>query len=109
MFGDIGKMLKIAGELKTKLPELQAKLEAARFTAEGGNGMVAATVSGKMQLVDVQISKAAMVQADPAHLSEWIKEAVGAAQTQAAKFAAEGMREVTGGMAIPGMEGILRS
>jgi hypothetical protein len=109
MFGDIGKMLKIAGELKTRLPELQAKLEKARFTGQSSEGMVEAVVSGKGQLVDIQLSHTAVAQGDPAKLAGWIKEAVSSAQAQAAQAAAEGMREITGGMSLPGMEGILGS
>ena len=50
MFGDIGKMLKMVGEMKRKMPEMQAKLAASTYTAEAGGGAVAATVNGKVCL-----------------------------------------------------------
>ena len=107
MFGNFGKMMKIAGEMKQKMPEMQAKLASARYTAEAGGGMVAATVDGKMQLTDITIKPDLLKDADAELLADVIKAAVSAAQKQAAQAAADAMREITGGMDIPGMEGML--
>ena len=56
MFGDIGKMMKMVGELKTKIPEMQAKLAASEYQAQAGDGAVIATVSGKLKLVGLEIN-----------------------------------------------------
>ena len=103
MFGDIGKMLKMVGEMKRKMPEMQAALAAAEHTAESGGGAVKATVNGKMVLVGLEIAPAAMSDAlnNPALLTDLIKSAVAAAQTQAAEAAAAAMKELTGGIDLP--------
>ena len=59
MFGDIGKMFKLVSELKTKLPEMKAKLELAEFTAQAGDGAVQATVKGNMRVSAIEIRKEA--------------------------------------------------
>jgi len=111
MFADIGKILTLVGQLKTKLPEMQARLAASRFTGEAGGGAVKAVVSGKMHLVDLQLDPRAVCAAgaagDARELSEMIRSAVAAAQEKAAAAAAESLKELTGGMDIPGLSGVL--
>ncbi|MGC9453478.1 MAG: YbaB/EbfC family nucleoid-associated protein [Phycisphaerae bacterium] len=104
MFGNIGKMMKMAGEMKTKLPEMQQKLAESEYTADAGGGAISATVNGKMQLTDVRIEQSVLddEQVDAEMLADLIKAAVASAQRQAAEAAAEAMRELTGGMELPG-------
>ena len=103
MFGDIGKMLKMVGEMKRRMPEMQAQLAASEYTAEAGGGAVKATVNGKLALVGLAIQPSALSDAlnDPAVIADMVKAAVAAAQTQAADAAALAMKELTGGMELP--------
>jgi hypothetical protein len=107
MFGNLGKMMKIAGQMKEKMPEMQEKLANSTYTADAGGGAVSATVSGKMQLVDLTIQPAVLADADAAMVEDLVKAAVSAAQNQAATAAQEAMDELTGGMDIPGLGGML--
>jgi len=106
MFGDLGKMLKMAGEMKRRLPELQEKLANTHYTAQSGGGAVSATVNGKLALADLRIAPQALKDADAELLADMIKAAVAAAQEQAAKAAAEAMKELTGGLP-PGLGDLL--
>jgi len=105
MFGNMGKLMKLAGEMKTKLPEMKAKLAASEYQADAGGGMVKAKVNGKMQVVDINISPELLndegLSVDM--LEDLIRAAISAAQAQAAKAAEEAMMELTGGMELPGM------
>jgi DNA-binding protein YbaB len=109
MFGNLGKMMKVAANLKQRLPEVQAQLDSSEFAAEAGEGAVRATVNGKGRLLGVRIDRARFGNGnlDLAALEELITLAVGAAQQDAAAAAEEAMRELTGGMQLPGMEGML--
>ncbi len=111
MFGDLGKIMKIAGQMKEKMPEMQEKLLASRFTAQAGDGAVSATVNGKLTLVDIKISPEAMTDGelagDAERLGDSVKAAISAAQQQASEAAAQAMDELTGGMNIPGMPSML--
>jgi DNA-binding YbaB/EbfC family protein len=110
MFGNIGKLMKMAGEMKTKLPEVQQKLAESEYTADAGGGVVRATVNGKLQLTDVWFDPAVLgdEQMDAEMLADLVTAAVAAAQQQAADAAAEAMRELTGGMELPGgLEGLV--
>lgn len=109
MFGNFGKMMKMAAELKSKLPEMKEKLAVSEYVAEAGGGAVSATVNGKMQLVDLRIDRAVLNDdsMDGEMLSDLIKAAVSSAQESAAQAAAQAMSELTGGMDLPGMESLL--
>ncbi len=107
MFGDIGKMLKLAGQMKAKLPEMKAKLAASEFTADAGGGVVSAVVNGRMQLVDIKIAPEALADGDADLLADLIKTAVSAAQQKASAAAAEAMAELTGGMNLPGIDELM--
>jgi DNA-binding YbaB/EbfC family protein len=101
MFGDIGKLLKLASDVKRKMPEMQEKLAKASYTAQAGDGAVTATVNGKLALVDLKLAPFTGAQCDAALLEDMIKAAVSAAQEKAQKAAAEAMQELTGGMELP--------
>lgn len=106
MFGDLGKIMKIARDMKEKGPALRAELASRQFTASAGGGAVAATVSGSMELTDLTIEPAALADGDTDMLADLVKAAVAAAQAQAKQAAAEMMQELTGGMDLPGMDGL---
>jgi len=106
MFGDIGnlgKLMKLAGEMKRRMPEMQAKLAASEFSADAGGGVVTATVSGKLLIRDVKIDPKLLADAalDAGILEDLIKAAVAAAQEKASTAAAEALKEITGGMELP--------
>jgi DNA-binding YbaB/EbfC family protein len=106
MFGDLGRMMKLAAEMKRRMPQVQARLPASEYAADAGGGVVTATVNGKMQLVGLRINPAILADADAAMLEDIIKAAVAAAQAKATAAAAEAMKELTGGMPLPpGMGG----
>ena len=107
MFGNIGKAMKLIGELKTRLPEMQKKLDAGRFTASAGGGAVKATVTGKMRIVGIKLDKDLLADVDTEVLEDLVKTAVAAAQGKAADAAKAAMKELTGGVEIPGLSGML--
>ena len=112
MFGDLGKIMKVVGQMKEKMPEMQQRLADSEYTAEVGGGLIEVTVNGKLALVNISIAPSVFSdgddgQVDAAMLEDLIKAAVSAAQTKAANAAAEAMKELTGGMDIPGLSGMM--
>jgi DNA-binding YbaB/EbfC family protein len=103
MFGNIGKIMKLAGEMKKRMPEMQARLASTMYTADAGGGVVKATVNGKLGLVDIKIDPSVLADKDAEMLEDLIKAAVSSAQAQAAQAAEEAMKEITGGMELPGL------
>ena len=106
MFGDLGKIMKMARDVKEKMPAMRAELEASQFTAAAGGGAVSATVDGKGLLTGLAISAEAVADGDAAMLADLVKAAVAAAQAKAHQAAADMMKELTGGVDLPGMNGL---
>ncbi len=106
MFGNIGKIMKLMGELKTKLPEMKQKLADSRFTAQAGGGAVKATVTGKLTVVGIEFDKSLLSDPNltPEMLGDLATAAISAAQELAIAAATEAMKELTGGVEIPGMD-----
>jgi DNA-binding YbaB/EbfC family protein len=109
MFGDIGKIMKIAGQMKKKMPELKERLAASQYTATTGGDKVTVTVNGKMQLTDLKFAPGLLADGsmEAEMLEDLIKAAISSAQAQAAQEAAEAMKELTGGMDIPGLDAMM--
>lgn len=107
MFGDIGKLMKVYQDMKTRMPAMREELDTRTFTAEAGGGVVTAAVNGRLGLVDLRIDPSVLTDADAEMLADLVKAAVAAAQGQAAQAAADMMNELTGGMNLPGMEGLM--
>ena len=106
MFGDLGKIMKIARDMKEKGPAMRAELESRQFTASAGGGAVAATVNGKMELIDLTIAPSVLDDGDAEMLADLVKAAVAAAQGEARQAVAEMLQELTGGIDLPGLEGL---
>ena len=104
MFGDLGRMMALAGKLKTELPKMKQRLAESEFTADAGGGAVRATVNGKMQILRLTISPEVASEGDGEMLADMIKAAVAAAQEKAAQAAREALQKLTGGVNLPGME-----
>ncbi len=110
MFGDMAKIMKLLGKLKTELPAMQERLAASQYTASSGNGAVTATVSGKMALTDLRIDRDLLPDAelDTVLIEDLVKAAVSSAQAQASEAARRAMRELTGETGLPpGLDGML--
>ncbi len=105
----MGKMMKLAGEMKTKLPALKEELARSEYTSSVAGDSVKATVNGKMSLIKLEISPAVLDDSETTAdiLSDMVRAAVSSAQGQAARAAEEKMKELTGGMDIPGLSDMM--
>ncbi len=110
MFGQLGNMaslLKQAQEIPKMLKEMQERLGQMVFMADAGAGAVSATVNGKLELVKVQIQPESVKPEDREMLEDLIVAAVAAAQAKARQAVQEETAKITGGMNLPGLQGLL--
>ena len=63
--------------------------------------------TARCSLLGLRIDPAILADGDAAMLEDLVKAAVSAAQAKASAAAAEAMKELTGGLAMPGLEGML--
>lgn len=105
--GDMANLLKNAQQIQARMKEMQEKAETMTYTAESGAGAVSATVNGKMVLMNLRIAPESVQAGDVEMLEDLIKSAVSAAQRKATEALKEQMREMSGGMNLPGLEKML--
>lgn len=102
--GDMAGMLKQAKEMQSRMKEMQERVASTKFEAEAGAGAVKAVVNGKLELASVKLDPETVKAGDVEMLEDLIKAAVVAAQTKAAEGMKEEMKNLTGGMNIPGLD-----
>ena len=107
MFNDFGKMLKLVGEIKTRVPEIKNRLAVTEFSAATGGGAVSVTVTGNLRVARVEIKQELLVEQDAAILQDLVIVATNLALDKASDALAQAMTEVTGGLNIPGLDGLL--
>ena len=96
-------MLKQAQKMQQEMLRMQAEQEAKTFTAKAGGGMVAATVNGKHELVNLEVNPEAVDPDDVDMLQDLIIAAVNEAMRTADAEAQNNMSRLTGGMNLGGL------
>lgn len=91
-------MMKQAQKMQQDLLKMQEELESKTYTAAAGGGVVTATVSGKHELVKLEIEPDAVDPDDVEMLSDMIIAAVNEALRKAEASANQNMSKLTGGL-----------
>jgi DNA-binding YbaB/EbfC family protein len=91
-------MIKQAQKMQADMMKMQAELEEKQYSASSGGGAVTAVVSGKHQLVSLEIDPAAIDPEDAEMLCDMVKAAVNEALRQADESMSSGMSKLTGGI-----------
>ena len=111
---NLGSMLANARQMQDKVGELQERLAKKVVEAESGAGAVKVRINGKMDVLDLTIDPAMVgtlagegSEADKEMIEELITSAMNAAIAKARNMLHEEVREMTGGMNIPGLEDML--
>ena len=96
-------MMKQAQKMQQEMLRMQAEQESKTFTAKAGGGMVAATVNGKHELLNLDINPEAVDPDDVEMLQDMIMAAVNEAMRAADAEAANNMSRLTGGLNLGGL------
>ncbi|MBN1500708.1 MAG: YbaB/EbfC family nucleoid-associated protein [Spirochaetes bacterium] len=97
--GDIGNLMKLQKDLKS----MQKKLKSMQSSAKSQDEMVTATVNGEFEVLNISIDENKFKNASYSDVEKACKQAVNNAVSENKRIAAEKMKEMTGGMDIPGM------
>jgi DNA-binding YbaB/EbfC family protein len=111
---NLAGMLGNAGEMREKMQQMQGEL--AGLTAEGqaGAGAVRVVVNGKMQVMNVELDRAMIMtlagegsDTDKQMIEALIVSATNEALERAQELVRQEMAKLTGGMDLPGLDGML--
>ena len=94
-------IMKQAQQLQSRMQSLQAELETAEVEGRAGGGLVAVVMSGKGEVKKVSIDPSLMQEGEREVLEDLIVAASADAKAKAEALAAEKMKSVTGGLALP--------
>ena len=94
MPGNMNNLMKQAQKMQRQMEEGQKELEAKEFSAKAGGGAVEVTVSGKKEVLKVQLSQEVV---DPDDI-EMLQDLLMAATNEALRMADEANNELMGKM-----------
>lgn len=100
---NMGKLMKQAQQLQSKMAKMQEELSEKTVEASAGGGMVVAVANGKQELLSIRIEKEVIDPNDAEMLQDLIMAAVNDALNRAKEMMNEEMGKLTQGMNIPGM------
>ncbi len=101
MFGDIGKMMKQAQELQSRMAEAQEEITRLEATGTSGGGLVSVTVTGKGELKALRIDPSLMKPEDAEIVEDLIVAAFSDAKHRVDALVADRMQAVTGNLPLP--------
>lgn len=101
--GNLSGMLRQAMDIKTRVEELKAKLGDITIEAASGGGMVTVVMTGRFEMVSIHIDPEIIDKSDPETLETLVKAAVNEAVRKVQELVESKMRELTGGLDIPGL------
>jgi len=100
---NMSSVIKQAQKMQEEMEKVQGELEEKTVEAAAGGGAVKVVVSGKKQLVSLEIDPDAVDPEDVETLQDMILVAVNDGIAKADEMMADGMSAVTGGLNIPGL------
>jgi DNA-binding YbaB/EbfC family protein len=99
----MGKMMKQAQQLQSKMLKLQEEMAEKTVETTSGGGMVKVVANGRQQVVSIQIEKEVVDPDDLEMLQDLILAAINDALIKSQEMVSGEMNKLTGGMNIPGL------
>ena len=103
MGGNMQQLARQAQKRQQKRAEMQEELEARKYEASAGGGMVSVKVNGKKELLSLSIKPEAVDPDDVEMLEDMVMAAVNEALRTATETTEREMSKLTGGMNMPGL------
>ena len=100
---NMNQMLKQAQKMQEQMIKMQEDLENQTYEASAGGGAVTVKVSGKKELLEVNLSEAVVDPDDIEMLQDLIIAAVNEGMRKAAESSENELGKLTGGLNIPGL------
>lgn len=101
MKGNMGNMMKQAQMMQANLQRAQQEIANLQVTGESGGGMAKVTMTGKHQVVRVNLDASIISSDDKEMLEDLVAAAVNDAVQKVERVSQEKMSSVMGGMNLP--------
>ncbi len=100
---DMNSLMKQAQQFQQKMQQIQAEAANRRVTSTAGGGMVTATANGRQELISLVIEPQVVHPDEVKMLEDLVVSAVNDALRKARESMQEEMKQLTGGISIPGL------
>ena len=100
--GNMQQLARQAQKLQQQMTKVQEELEAREYEASAGGGMVTVKVTGKKELISLEIKPEAVDPDDVEMLQDMVMAAVNEALRTAGDTMEREMGKITGGLNMPG-------
>jgi DNA-binding YbaB/EbfC family protein len=101
--GDMKNMMKSAMEMKQRMESLKEQLGDQRVEASAGGGMVKVVMSGKLEVLSLEIDPEIISRDEPEMLQTLVQAAVNEGIQQTQEMVKAKMQELTMGIDVPGI------
>ena len=101
--GNMQQLARQAKKLEQQMAKMQEELESREYEASAGGGMVTVKVSGKKELISLEIKPEAVDPDDVEMLQDMVLAAVNEALRTANDTTEREMSKLTGGLNMPGL------
>lgn len=105
--GNIASLMRNASEITGKIGEVSDQLKQQRVVGQAGGGMVEVEVNGLGQVVRVTIEAELIESNERDMIQDLLPAAFNQAASSAKQMHVDAMKEMTGGISLPGMDDIL--
>ena len=102
--GNLASLMKQAQQMGSKMQEINDQLKTERVTGSAGAGLVTVEVNGLSEVLAVAIDPSLIEKGEQEMIQDLLPAAINDAQYKAKQLHAEAMREMTGGMNLPGLD-----
>ena len=99
--GQLTQVMSKAQKLQEEMKPLQEEMAHRRISADAGDGRVTATVSGRMELLEIRLNPDRLDTANIPMLQDLIVLAVRSAQVKAAQMVQEEMARLASDLGLP--------
>ena len=100
---NLQQLARQAQKMQEQMEQITTELEAKEYTAAAGGGAVSATVTGKMEVRNIDIKPEVIDPDDAEMLGDLVAAAVNEALRAAANEKEEKLGAISGGMSLPGI------
>ena len=102
--GNLASMMKQAQEMGSKMQAATARLKLERVIGSAGGGMVEVEVNGIGEVLRVKLEDSLVDKSDRELIEDLIPAAVNQALAKAKQLHADEMKEMAGGLNLPGLD-----
>ena len=100
---NFASLMKQVQEMGGRVQAIQQELRGKRTTGSAGGGLVEIDVNGLGEVLAVRIDPSLIEKQDRELIEDLLPAAINAAQQKAKALHAESMRQIAGGVAMPGL------